>query len=314
MLVTDSGGVIGHDDINLFSRNPVRKIFTSHCNCVAIAMSGNIFTSDDDAQDVADIFAKYLKDTGKLSSIDDNLQKELSDAMFKHASFFSFILMTSINKSIYTIESDFESKTLKIKISQLRSDELYVIGSGFLYAHTAIVAGCDPIEAVKFAIKSDSVSRAPVMYIEMDELSEYQPGELDKLIEVRDELITDTVNESRMSRIIIDSPSIRYGETDHCTICGINGCETSLDFAVIDYDAGSLENAEKIAVAYGRGAKVIASPLVSTSKFKVVLLFCDKHKSVITKLMNRLGSDVEYNAKAIQQLVGISDQIGRDGE
>lgn len=173
MLITDSGGVIEHGDINMFSRNTIQKIFTSRCNCVAIAMTGNIFTSDDDARDVADIFAKYLKKSGKLSSIDNDLLKELEDAIFKHASFFYFVLMTSIGKSIYTIESDFESKTLKIKINHLRYEELYVTGSGFLFAHTAVISGCDPIEAVKFAIRSDSVSRFPIQSISIDHLSKY---------------------------------------------------------------------------------------------------------------------------------------------
>jgi len=183
-LVSDSGGVIVHDDIHLFSRNKLRKIYTSRCNCVAMAIVGRGFMSDDDAQDVADIFAFHLKKNGHLSAIDEDLLKPLEEAMFKHAAFFSFILMTSIGKAIYTIDSDMEDKKPIVRLSRLKSDEVFALGSGFLFAHTAILSGLDPIEAVRFAIKHDNVSRHPIKHIHMDDLTEYIP-------EVKEE----TVNE-----------------------------------------------------------------------------------------------------------------------
>jgi hypothetical protein len=175
VLASDSGFInkIGYGRQNCYysSSNNV-KMAVSEGGYVALGIVGNVLNVP--LKEIATVIEDHLKEHRSLSVHNNELQEYLFQICKSNLTELSFIVMESFNRKIYNIDlvaGDNNSKHMDLSIMMFNEDDIFGLGTGSIHALIACKAGCNAIDAVKFAIKHDNASKGPIHYINLDDLS-----------------------------------------------------------------------------------------------------------------------------------------------
>lgn len=148
------------------------KIDVSEGGYVALGIVGNVLNVS--LKEIATTIEAHLKEHRSLSIHNDKLKDYFFELCKSNLTELSFIVMESLNRKIYDIDlvaSDDNSKAMDLSIMMFNEDDIFGLGTGSIHGLAACKAGCNAIDAVKFAIKYDSACKGPIRYINLNDLS-----------------------------------------------------------------------------------------------------------------------------------------------
>lgn len=175
MLIADSASVIAGRLLNypnLFNVNKVNKLNFSTSR-MSVFGSVGVIMSERENRNLADMLENTIITSGELSCTDDALNEYLKNLYYRIDSGIHLFFMTAVDRSSHFVNVSLDDDNkLFISLSALDSDGVVAMGSGGLMAFTAIKAGLDPIDAVKYVIRNDPNASGPIRYVSIDDLNQ----------------------------------------------------------------------------------------------------------------------------------------------